>query len=105
MAKGRGRVAPAGRTFVALALGAFLVLAIGVIARRSYGIAQARRMTTLDRQRAQLEAQRIQLQRDIREASSRVVLQPIVEQKLGMRIPADSQVVYLAVPEGTSRAR
>lgn len=105
MAKGRGRVAPAGRQLVALGLGAFLLLATGVIARRAYGIAEARRMTTLDRQRAQLEAQRIQLKRDISQASSRVVLQPIAEQQLGMRIPSDSQVVYLAVPEGAARAR
>ena len=104
MAKGR-RVAPAGRGLVAIGLGAFLLLATGVIARRSYGIAQARRMTALDRERAQLETRRAQLERDIREASGRVALMPVAEQRLGMRIPSDSQVIYLAVPEAPPRAR
>lgn len=104
MAKGR-RVAPAGRSLVALGLGAFLVLATGVIARRSYGIAQARRQGALEERRAQLEARRTELQRDIREASSRVTLMPIAEQRLGLRVPADSQVVYLTPDAGAGRAR
>ncbi|MCU0623326.1 MAG: hypothetical protein MUF53_05605 [Gemmatimonadaceae bacterium] len=104
MAKGR-RVTPAGRSLVALALGAFLLLATGVIARRSYGIAQARRFAALERREQQLVARKAQIERDIREASSRVRLMPIVEQRLGMRVPSDSQVVYLPVPERSPRAR
>lgn len=82
-----------------MALAAFLLLAVGVVARRSYGIGEARRLTALERQRAQLEARRTQLQRDIRQASSRVSLMPIAEQRLGMRVPPDSQVVLLPPPD------
>jgi cell division protein FtsL len=98
MAQGR-RVAPGGRSVVALGLLAFLLVAVGVVARRSFGIAEARRMTALERQRAQLVARRTQLQRDIRQASSRVALMPIAEQRLGMRVPPDSQVVLLPPPD------
>ncbi|MFN9214402.1 MAG: hypothetical protein ACK6DK_07495 [Gemmatimonadota bacterium] len=104
MAKGR-REAPAGRTLAALGLGAFLVLATGVVARRSYGIAQARRLAALGEQRVQLEARRTQLERDIRAASSRVALMPVAERRLGMRMPSDSQVIYLPPVEGPRRAR
>ncbi|MDX2184481.1 MAG: cell division protein FtsL [Gemmatimonadaceae bacterium] len=105
-ARGGGRStrsAPRGRGLVAFVLLAFLVVATGVIARRSYGIAQARALRDLDRERVQLESRRTQLQRDIRDASSRVRLQKTAEQALGMRVPADSQVIILA--PGATRAR
>lgn len=104
MAKGR-RVAPAGRSLVALGLGAFLLLATGVIARRSYGVAQARRFAALETRERQLVERGAQLRRDILEGSSRVRLMPVAEQRLGMRIPPDSQVIYLPIPEGRPRAR
>ncbi|MFL5561044.1 MAG: hypothetical protein ACJ79K_06190 [Gemmatimonadaceae bacterium] len=88
---GRGRL-------LALVLFGFLLVATGVIWRRSYGIARSRELTELDKRRVQLEARRTQLESEIRDASSRARLAPIVEQRLQMHVPADSQVIILPRP-------
>jgi cell division protein FtsL len=95
MAKGRVAGRGTGRLrFVLLLLG-FLVIAVGVILRRSYGIAAAREIQELDARRAALVAERLRLEGEVRAAASRATLQPIAEQRLHMRVPADSQVVIL----------
>jgi Cell division protein len=88
---GRGRL-------LALVLFGFLLVATGVIWRRSYGIARSRELTELDKRRVQLEARRTQIESEIRDASSRARLAPIVEQRLQMHVPADSQVIILPRP-------
>lgn len=93
--RGRGRQ-------LALVLAGFLLVATGVIWRRSYGIARSRELTELDKRRVQLEARRTQLESDIRDLSSRARLAPVVEQRLQMHVPADSQVIILPRP---ARAR
>lgn len=84
-----------GRSLVALLLVGFLMVATGVIARRTYGISQARSLRSLERQRDALEASRVKLASEIREASSRSRLLPIAEQRLHMYVPPDSQVIIL----------
>ncbi|HEU4632249.1 MAG TPA: hypothetical protein VFS08_21035 [Gemmatimonadaceae bacterium] len=91
------RVAGRGRRVVAGLLVAFVLVASVVIWRRSQGIAQARELRELERQRRQLEAERARLERDIRLASSRSRLVPVAE-RLGLRMPLDSEIVTLAVP-------
>lgn len=94
MAKGRvGR--GIGRFRIALLLLGFLVIALGVILRRSLGIAAERDLRKLDARRAALVAERLQLDADVRAASSRARLQPIAEQRLRMHVPSDSQVVII----------
>jgi membrane protein implicated in regulation of membrane protease activity len=83
---------------VALALVAFVLVAAVVVWRRSYGIAQAREIRLLDRQRAQLVAERAKLESDIRTLSGRGKLAPVAEDRLHMRIPSDSQVVIIPRP-------
>jgi cell division protein FtsL len=92
-----GRKSGRGRQLALLLLG-FLLVATGVIWRRSYGIARSRELTELDRRRVQLEARRAQLESGIRDLSSRARLAPIVEQRLQMHVPTDSQVVILPRP-------
>lgn len=87
-----------GRTIVALALGAFILVASGVIWRRSYGFERDRELRRLDARRNALEAERTKLVNEIREASSRARLVPIVERELDMRVPHDSQVIILRRP-------
>ena len=94
MAKGR-RVKSLGRSLILFALLGFFVVAMGVIARRTFGIGQARQIRDLEERRDALEASRVQLEVEIREASSRARLGPIVEQRLQMYVPADSQVIIL----------
>ena len=90
---------------MAFALLGFLLVATGVIWRRSFGITQRSELRTLERERAQLEARRVKLENDIREASSRSRLAPIAEQRLDMHVPNDSQVVILPRPSTTPARR
>ena len=96
------RVAPPrrrGRTTVALALFGAFIVAMSVVARRSYGRALQRDLAGIERTRTQLSGEVIKLEADIRSASSRSRLAPLVESTLGMRVPADTQVIDLQVTE------
>ena len=92
----RGRLSR--RSIVALALFGFVLVATGVIARRTYGIDQARALRELDRKRQALEAERVKLDGEIRDASSRARLAPIAEQRLNMHVPSPDQVIMLPPP-------
>lgn len=95
------RVAPRrrGRTTVALALLGFFIVAMSVIGRRSWGRAMQRDLSGIERTRTQLSGEVIKLESEIRSASSRNRLAPLVESTLGMRVPADTQVIDLQVTE------
>lgn len=80
---------------MALVLLGFVLVAVGVIWRRAAGIAQRRELAELERTRVELEALRSKLESDIREASSRARLAPVVERRLNMHVPNDTQVVIL----------
>ena len=87
-----------GRSIVALVLLGFVLVATGVIWRRSTGLARARDESRLEQRAAALRAERVKLEGDIRDASSRAVLARIAEDRLQMRVPNDSQVIVLARP-------
>lgn len=84
-----------GRTIVALALAGFVLVATSVIWRRSYGISQARAIRQLGARQTQLEAEKATLEAAVRDAASRVRLGPVVERRLDMHVPSDSQVIIL----------
>jgi membrane protein implicated in regulation of membrane protease activity len=88
-------VAPRGRAWVALVLVSFVLIAASVIWRRTAGVEQARELRSLRERRAQLEARKAQLETDIRRISSRSSIVPIVERRLDMHVPNDTQVVIL----------
>jgi cell division protein FtsL len=93
---GRGtRRRVGGRSLLALLLLGFFVVATGVIARRTFGISQARAIRALDGQRDAANAARVRLEAEIRDVSSRAKLGPIAERRLQMYVPADSQVIIL----------
>lgn len=94
-----GRKTRVTRSRVVLVLFGFFLVATGVIARRTFGISQARRLRDLERRRDAAEASRVKLEGEIRDASSRARLGPVVEQRLHMYVPADSQVIILARPK------
>jgi outer membrane murein-binding lipoprotein Lpp len=94
---GKGKGAIRGRTAIAIGLGAFLVVTTSVSWRRAQGSAAAAKLHDLGAQVDELEAQRAKLEGEVRRASSRVELEPKV-QRLGMRVPSDSQVIDLADP-------
>jgi len=97
----KSRVAPKrrGRTTVALFLLGFLIITVGIVARRSWGQALQRDLTGIERTRTQLSGEVIKLESEIRSASSRNRLAPLVESKLGMRVPSDTQVIDLQIQE------
>jgi cell division protein FtsL len=97
MAK-RGVKRRRGRSQVALFLLGFLMVAGAVIARRSYGYARSRELVELETERSRLAADRSRLVTDIRNAMSLGRLAPIATQRLGMRVPSDSQVIRLPRP-------
>lgn len=73
----------------------FFAVATGVIARRTFGISQAKTLRALQTQRDAVEASRVKLEVEIRDASSRARLGPVAERRLQMYVPADSQVIIL----------
>jgi membrane protein implicated in regulation of membrane protease activity len=97
-ARGAGRRGPRGRLVVALALVAFVSVGAAVIWRRVTGIANARELRLLATQRAQLVAERAALESAVRAAAGRGRIGGVAEQRLGMRVPADTQVVILTRP-------
>ena len=83
-----------GRWIVAGALVAFVVVSAAVVARRSYGYREGLELTALQRRKANLESERVRLDQEIRNASSRSRLLPIAE-RLGMHMPSETQIVVL----------
>lgn len=90
---GKGGLGPL--LIIVVVLLGFFMVATGVIARRTFGINQARTLRALERQRDAVDASRVKLEAEIRDASSRARLVPIAEQRLHMYVPADSQVIIL----------
>ena len=80
---------------MALILCAFVLVALAIVWRRTVGIGQSEHLAVLDAKRVELEGERARLESEIRDASARQTLGTTVEQKLGMHIPTDKQVVIL----------
>ena len=91
----RGSGTRIGARFVVFGLIGFLLVATGVIARRTFGISQAKTLRGLETRRDAIDAERVKLEVEIREAASRSRLGPIAERRLQMYVPADSQVIIL----------
>ncbi len=86
-----------GRHLLALWLVALLAALWLVIARQTASLNAARALADLRQERAQLEGRRAELERRIRAAESRAVLLPRA-QRLGLRLPADTEIVLVPVP-------
>ena len=93
-------MSPKGRHWAALWLLAFLAVAWTVIARQTSSIRAARALGSLREERADLEGQRGDLERRIREAESRKVLVRRAHDRLGLRLPADTEITLLPAPRG-----
>jgi hypothetical protein len=79
-------------------LGLFLAIAGIVIARDTASYRSARRLAEYRQQRLTLEAERAELIRRVRLASSREVLVPKAERSLGLHRPSDTEYVLFRVP-------
>ncbi len=87
-----------GRHWVALGLLVFLLSALAVIRRQSAALEATRELQQLHRTRSALEVSKSGLVGDIDRAKSRAVLVPLAQQKLGLRLPQDSEITILQDP-------
>jgi hypothetical protein len=90
-------VQPRGRVWVTLWLVFVLAILAWVVARQTSAVVSAGELDDLRNERSLLEARRAELLRRIREGESRAVLVPRAE-SLGLRMPADSEIVILPAP-------
>ena len=91
--KGKGK--KGGVSLFLFALFGLLIVATGVVSRRVFGRGQSQTIRAKEQQRDALDADRVKLETEIRDASSRARLGPIAEKRLHMYVPADSQVIIL----------
>ncbi|MFN2570890.1 MAG: hypothetical protein ABR537_04645 [Gemmatimonadales bacterium] len=89
-----------GRHWIAFWLVALLTALWAVIARQTAALNAARALSGLREERAELEGRRSELERRVRTAQSRAVLLPRA-QKQGLRLPADTEIILIPVPEST----
>lgn len=94
-----------GRHWVLLWLLLFVLVAGAVVTRQTASYAVATRLRTLREERLTLEARRADVQRQIREASSRQVLGKVAEERLGLHHPADSEFTLLRLPASSAGRR
>jgi hypothetical protein len=86
-----------GRHWLMLWLVVFVCVLLAIAARQGAGLRTARHLGELREQRTALEARRAELERQIRVASSRQVLVPLAERRLGLHQPSDSEFTLLPV--------
>jgi hypothetical protein len=79
-----------------------LVVLAWVVARQTSAVVAAAELGDLREERASLEARQAELLAQIRAARSRRVLIPRAA-ALGLRLPADSEIVILQVPRTEKR--
>lgn len=91
-----------GRLWVATWLLFFLAILAWVVARQTSAVVAATELGGRREERGTLEARQAELLVRIREARSRQVLIPRAK-KLGLRLPADSEIVILQVPSTEKR--
>jgi len=86
-----------GRVWFALWLVFALAVAAWVIARDTSGYVSARELDETRNRRSVLQARKNELIGRIRRAESRSVLVPRAE-AMGLRLPADSEIVIVQIP-------
>jgi hypothetical protein len=77
---------------------AFLAAAGSVVARQTAALRIARALNQSRDSLSSLQSQRADFERRLRQAGSRTVLVPRA-QALGLRLPADSEIVILPLPD------
>ena len=84
-----------GRHWLVLWLMAFLGVAALIVWRQSASLAASRDVQQLEKTRGQLEVTRATLQAQVLRDKSRAVLVPLAQQRLGLRLPQDSEITIL----------
>ncbi len=79
-------------------LGVFLGCALIIVWRQQNALATSRELQQLQKTRGALEVSRSAVIGEIHKARSREVLVPLAQQKLGLRLPQDSEITILQDP-------
>lgn len=90
-------MAPKGRYLFVVWLAFLLGVLVWVTTRQTSSVVLASELRRLRSERSAAEAEKSALLRRIREATSLTVLMPRAE-SLGLRLPADSEMIILQVP-------
>jgi hypothetical protein len=85
-----------GRSLVFIGLALFISIALVVVWRRSMGVATAREMRLLERDKRALLSERTTLERALREASSRSRVVAAAEKRLGLHVATEAQTRSIA---------
>lgn len=99
----KSRAKPRGRSWLAVVLVALVLVAVVIVWRRVAGVQAEREIEQLADRRRTLEAERAQLEAQIREAESLARIAPIARTKLGMHVASDSQYVLVPRPREEER--
>ncbi len=83
-----------GRIWIAIWLAFALVVLAWVVSRDTSGFMTATELRDLRNERSVLQAEKADLMRRIREGESRALLIPRAE-SMGLRLPADSEIIIL----------
>lgn len=73
-----------------------------VVWRQTRGVALERELRALETDHAVIEAERVELVREIQTLSSRARIVRIARDRLGMHLPADQEIIFLPVSEGST---
>ena len=91
-----------------LRVAALLVVLLGalavVVGRQTTGVALQREIRELEGERAVAEAARLELQTRIQSLQSRARVVRVARERLGMHLPADSEVVLVPLPREEAAA-
>lgn len=87
-----------GRHWFVIWLLAFLACALLIVRRQQTAFATSRELQQLQQTRGALEVSKSALIGEIHKARSRAVLVPLAQQKLGLRLPQDSEITILQDP-------
>ncbi|MGI9181309.1 MAG: hypothetical protein ACR2H9_12525 [Longimicrobiaceae bacterium] len=95
----RGRRGSSRRVLGAVAWLLLLLGSLGIVIwRQTRGVALERGLRELQAERAISEAERVQLERRIQMLASRARVVLLARERLGMHLPTDREIVFLAVP-------
>jgi cell division protein FtsL len=88
----------------AMVLGFLFVLGAAalVIWRQTKSVEMERRVRAVQEEQAIAEAERLALIKQIQTLSSRARITRVARERLGMHLPADSEIVFLPVPAGSA---
>ncbi len=94
-----------GRGWFALWLAVLLLVAGVVTARQTAALRLARDLAAVQTRGVTLDGQRAALERRVRAAESRAQLVPRAQRWLGLRLPADTEIILVPLAPGGREPR